>query len=38
MRGGGVGFYIKNNLNASVLENLSPFENKIMESITIRLS
>jgi exonuclease III len=38
MRGGGVGIYIKNNLSASVLENFSPFENKIMESITIQLS
>jgi hypothetical protein len=38
MSGGGVGFYVKDSLNACVLENLSPFENKIMESITIQLS
>ncbi len=38
MRGGGVGFYIRNNLNATVLEDLSPFVNKIFESITIQLS
>jgi hypothetical protein len=38
MRGGGVGFYIKDTLSACILKNLSPFENKIMESITIQLS
>jgi hypothetical protein len=38
MRGGGVGFYIRNYLNYTVIEHLSPFENKIFESITIELS
>jgi exonuclease III len=38
MRGGGVGFFIRNNLTATVQENLSPFVNKIFESITIQLS
>ena len=38
MRGGGVGFFIRNNLSATVQENLSPFVNKIFESITIQLS
>jgi hypothetical protein len=38
MRGGGVGFFIRENLNAKVIEELSPFENKIFESITIQLT
>jgi exonuclease III len=38
MRGGGVGFYVKKGLNAEIIENLSPFENKIIETLTIRLS
>jgi hypothetical protein len=38
MRGGGVGFYIREGLNANIVENLSPFENKIFESITVQLS
>ncbi len=38
MRGGGVGFYIKDYLNASVIEELSPFENKIIEALTIKPS
>jgi len=38
MRGGGVGFYIRDNLNAKIIENLSPFENKIIEALTIQLS
>jgi hypothetical protein len=38
MRGGGVGFYIKNHLNAAIIEELSPFENKIIEALTISLS
>ncbi len=38
MRGGGVGFYIKEYLNAQVIDELSPFENKIVEVITIKLS
>jgi hypothetical protein len=28
MRGGGVGFYIRENLSANIVENLSPFEKK----------
>jgi exonuclease III len=38
MRGGGVGFYVRNGLNFKVIENLSPFEQKILESITIKIS
>jgi len=38
MRGGGVGFYIRNNLNAKIIDNLSPFTEKIFESITIELT
>ncbi len=28
MRGGGVGFFIKDHMNAEILEEMSPFENK----------
>jgi hypothetical protein len=38
MRGGGVGFYIRNGLTVEVIENLSPFENKIIEALTIKLT
>jgi exonuclease III len=38
MRGGGVGFYVKNHLNAQILDEMSPFENKIIEAVTIRVS
>jgi hypothetical protein len=38
MRGGGVGFYIREDLNAITIDDLSPFENKIFESLTIQLS
>jgi exonuclease III len=38
MRGGGVGFYVRKGLNAEIIENLSLFENKIIETLTIRLS
>jgi hypothetical protein len=38
MRGGGVGFYVRNGLKAELIETLSPFENKIIEAITIQLS
>lgn len=38
MRGGGVGFFVKNSLSAEILEELSPFENKIIETLTIQLS
>jgi hypothetical protein len=37
MRGGGVGFYVRNGLNFKILEELSPFENKILESLTIKI-
>ncbi len=38
MRGGGVGFYIRNWLNFKILDTLSPYENKIIESLTIQIS
>ncbi len=38
MRGGGVGFYVRDGLTFKLLDNLSPFEPKILESITIQLS
>ena len=37
MRGGGVGFYVRTGLNFKVIDDLSPFENKILESLTIKL-
>jgi hypothetical protein len=33
MRGGGVGFYVREGLTFKLLDTLSPFEPKIMESI-----
>jgi hypothetical protein len=33
--GGGVGFYVREGLTFKVVENLSPFEQKIFEAITI---
>jgi hypothetical protein len=38
MRGVGVGFCIKDHLNAQVINELSPLENKIIEALTIKLS
>jgi hypothetical protein len=38
MRGGGIGFFIKNNLNAQIIDVLSPFENKIIEALSIKIS
>jgi hypothetical protein len=38
MRGGGVGFFVKEYLNVQILEEMSLFENKIMESLTIKIS
>jgi exonuclease III len=38
MRGGGVGFYVKDYLNAHILDELSLFENKILESLTIKIT
>ena len=37
-RGGGVGFYINENLNSQIIENLTPFHEKIFESITIQIT
>jgi hypothetical protein len=33
MRGGGVGFYVKNGINFKIIDELSPFEEKIFESL-----
>jgi len=38
MRGGGVGFYIKNNISWQIVEECSPFQNKIIESLTLSLT
>jgi exonuclease III len=38
MRGGGVGFYVREGLNCKIVENFSPFEQKIFEAITIQIS
>jgi hypothetical protein len=38
MRGEGVGFYIRNGLNFKIIENLSPFEEKIFESLTVQIT
>jgi exonuclease III len=38
MRGGGVGFYIKNTINFVLIPELSPFNNKIIEATTLLLS
>ncbi len=38
MRGGGVGFYVKNHLNVQILDEMSPFENRIIEALTIKLT
>jgi hypothetical protein len=38
MRGGGVGFYVRNGIQAEIIEGLSPFENKIIESLTVQLT
>jgi hypothetical protein len=38
MRGGGVGFFVKDYINAQVLDEISPFENKIIEAVTIKIS
>ena len=37
-RGGGVGFYVNENLSAKIIENLSSFHEKIFESLTIEIS
>ncbi len=38
MRGGGVGFYVKEYLDVEILENLSSFENKIFEALTLKIT
>ncbi len=38
MRGGGIGFYVKKGIQLEVIDNLSPFENKIIEALTLRLT
>ena len=38
MRGGGVGFYVKNGIQIEIIEELSPFENKIIEALTIKIT
>jgi hypothetical protein len=38
MRGGGDGFYIRNGIQAEIIEELSPFENKIIEALPIKLT
>ena len=37
MRGGGVRFYIKNCISYEIIDVCSPFENKIIESLTLLL-
>jgi hypothetical protein len=37
-RGGGVGFYVKNDVKYKILTNLSPFTDKLFESITIEVT
>jgi hypothetical protein len=38
MRGGGVGFYVKNDIKYKLLQNHSPFIDKIFESLTIEIT
>lgn len=38
MRGGGVGFYIKSGIHYQILDDCSPFENKIIEALSLKLS
>ena len=38
MRGGGVGFFVKEHLTVQILDQLSPFENKITEAVTISVA
>ncbi len=33
-----MGFYVRNGLHLEIVENLSPFENKIIEALTIQLT
>jgi hypothetical protein len=38
MRGGGVGFYVKDGLSFKIINELSPFEEKIFESLSLQVS
>jgi exonuclease III len=38
MRGGGVGFFVKDHLSVQIIEEISPFENKIIEAFTIKIA
>ena len=37
-RGGGVGFYIRDGVNFKIIEKLSPFKDKLFESLTIQVT
>ena len=37
-RGGDVGFYVRNGLNVKILDNLSPYQDKLLETLTIDIS
>ena len=37
-KGGGVGYYIRNGINFTILNHLSTFEDKLFESLTLELS
>jgi hypothetical protein len=37
-RGGGVGFYIHKSYSLKLIQDLSPFHDKIFESITVEIS
>ncbi len=36
--GGGAGFYVKKGINFKILPDCSPFENKIIEKLTLQLT
>ena len=38
IKGGGVGFYIKDTINAQIIPNLSPFQEKTFETITLEIT
>ena len=37
-KGGGIGFYVRNGINVNKIEQLSPFHDKLFESLTLELS
>jgi hypothetical protein len=37
-RGGGVGFYVRDHLKYKIIENLSPFIENTLESLTVELT